>query len=402
MSNKNRAIGSRVISSTVEKVTVEGLNEPIRAAYLPIVENVSGNPECVFWDFELENGQGDWSNESCYFNKTSDGRIVCFCDHLTNFAVIMDYLGQEDDNNKPFQDVLTYISIIGCVISIVCLVITIITFIYFRNLRGKRPQRILVNLCISLLFLYTTFVIGIELTTCYYCCIVVAILLHYFVLTTLFWMLVEAVNMYLKFVLVFYDGIRFFMLKSVFVGWVLPIIPVTIIAVMDYEETYSNKKYCFMTPGHSFFYGLLVISAVVLVINFAIYVKVICRLTCQRKRVMKIKTDKDNELAIRVQNAIAILMLLGLTWIFGFFAIGSSEAVRDFFQLLFCLCNSLQGFFIFLLFCVRCKDVRDVWAYSCCGFGKKPGLYTTTTSRQRYVTDKVTTVSAHSANQNKA
>ncbi|XP_071960614.1 adhesion G-protein coupled receptor G6-like isoform X2 [Antedon mediterranea] len=401
MSNQDRAIGSRVISATVEKVTVEGLYEPIRAAYLPVLEDVSGNPECVYWDFELENGQGDWSNESCYFNKTSDGRIVCFCDHLTNFAVIMDYSGQAGPTTT-FQDALTYISIIGCVISIVCLVITIITFTYFRHLRGKRPQRILVNLCFSLLFLYTTFVIGIELTTCYYCCIVVAILLHYFVLTTLFWMLVEAVNMYLKFVLVFYDEVRFFMLKSVLVGWVLPIIPVTIIAVLDYEDTYSNDEYCFMKPGYPLYFGLLVISAIVLVINFAIYVQIIRRLTC-RRRVTKIKTDKDkmNELAVRVQNAIAIMMLLGLTWIFGFFAIDSSEAVRDLFQLLFCVCNSLQGFFIFLLFCVRRKDVRNSWAYSCCSIGEKPGIFMTTTSRQRYATEK-TTVSGNSVNQSKA
>ncbi|XP_033109223.1 adhesion G-protein coupled receptor G6-like [Anneissia japonica] len=397
MSNKTRTIGSRVISAAVERVTVAGLKEPVRAAYLPVVEGADGNPECVFWDFDLENGQGDWSNEGCVYNETSDGRVVCFCDHLTNFAVILDYSGQAGPTTR-FQDALTYISIIGCVISIVFLVITIFTFMYFKHLRGKRPQRILINLCFSLLFLYLTFVIGIELTSCQNCCIVVAIMLHYFVLTSLSWMLVEAINMYLKFVLIFYEEIRCFMLKSALLGWGVPIIPVAIIASMNYKEIYSNDEYCFMKPSLEFYLGLLVIAAVILIINFVIYVQVIRKLTC-RRRFTKAKSDKDkmSELSVRVQNAIAIMMLLGLTWIFGFLAIDESDTVRDLFQLIFCVCNSLQGLFVFLLFCVRRRDVRDSWAYFCCKIGQKPGQFITTTSKQRYATEK-TSVSANSTN----
>ncbi|XP_033125664.1 adhesion G-protein coupled receptor G6-like [Anneissia japonica] len=395
MTKENRTIGTRVISAAVERVTVAGLKEPVRAAYLPIVKGAGGNPECVFWDFDLENGQGDWSNEGCVYNETSDDRIVCFCDHLTNFAVIMDYSGQAGPTTG-FQDALTYISVIGCVISIVCLVITIFTFMYFKHLRGKRPQRILLNLCFSLLFLYLTFVIGIELTKCYSCCIIVAIMLHYFVLTSLFWMLVEAINMYLKFVLVFYEEIRCFMLKSVILGWGVPIIPVAIIASINYEEIYSNDEYCFMKPGLEFYLGLLAIAAVILIINSVIYIQVIRQLTCRRK-LTKVKTDKNkmSEVSVRVQNAITIMMLLGLTWIFGFLSIDSSDAVRDLFQLIFCVCNSLQGFFVFLFFCVRRRDVRNSWAYFCCKVGQKPGQFITMTSKQRYATEK-TLVSANS------
>ncbi|XP_033099300.1 adhesion G-protein coupled receptor G2-like [Anneissia japonica] len=377
MSNENRTIGSQVIYAAVETVIVEELKEPVRVAYLPVVKGAGGNPECVFWDFDLENGQGDWSNEGCDYNETSGGRTVCFCDHLTNFAVIMDYSGQAGPTTR-FQDALSYISSIGCVISIVCLVITIITFMYFKHLRGKRHQRILLNLCFSLLFLYLTFVIGIELTSCYSCCIVIAIMLHYFVLTTLFWMLVEAINMYLQFVLVFYHEIRRFTLKSVLLGWGVPIIPVAIISATKYKGKYFNENYCFMKHGLEFYLGLLAIAAVILIINSVIYIQIIRQLTCRRK-VMKAKTDsiKMSELSVRVQNAIAIMMLLGPTWIFGFLAIDASDTVRDLFQLIFCVCNSLQGFFVFILFCVRQRDVRDLWANFCCSAGEKPSQSTT-------------------------
>ena len=44
---------------------------------------------CVFWDFELQNGVGDWSTEGCIFVGIENDRVVCQCNHLTNFAVLM-------------------------------------------------------------------------------------------------------------------------------------------------------------------------------------------------------------------------------------------------------------------------------------------------------------------------
>ena len=55
------------------------------------------------------------------------------------------------------------------------------------------------------------------------------------------------------------------------------------------------------------------------------------------------------------QNALAISVLLGLTWIFGFLAIDDATFT---FQLLFCLFNAFQGVVVFLMFCLRQEDVR--------------------------------------------
>ena len=50
-------------------------------------------------------------------------------------------------------------------------------------------------------------------------CQVVAALLHYFVLATFCWMAVEALNMYLSFVIVLHKGISKFMIKASLFAW---------------------------------------------------------------------------------------------------------------------------------------------------------------------------------------
>ena len=46
--------------------------------------------QCVFWDVNASNGLGDWSEDGCQHNATlSDGRVVCRCNHLTNFGVLV-------------------------------------------------------------------------------------------------------------------------------------------------------------------------------------------------------------------------------------------------------------------------------------------------------------------------
>ena len=45
--------------------------------------------ECVFWNFTLNDGYGDWSTEGCRKALVNNSRIVCQCDHLTSFAVIV-------------------------------------------------------------------------------------------------------------------------------------------------------------------------------------------------------------------------------------------------------------------------------------------------------------------------
>ena len=45
-------------------------------------------PECVVWNFMTD----DWSSKGCRyvgFEDNTERRLVCECDHLTNFAIIV-------------------------------------------------------------------------------------------------------------------------------------------------------------------------------------------------------------------------------------------------------------------------------------------------------------------------
>lgn len=44
--------------------------------------------KCMYWDFSMPKG-GGWSSKGCTYNGTMQGRDICLCDHLTNFAVLL-------------------------------------------------------------------------------------------------------------------------------------------------------------------------------------------------------------------------------------------------------------------------------------------------------------------------
>ncbi|CAO2621964.1 Adhesion G-protein coupled receptor G4 [Lemmus lemmus] len=65
-----------------------------------------------------------------------------------------------------------------------------------------------------------------------------------------------------------------------------------------------------------------------------------------------------------LRGTISLTFLLGLTWGFAFFAWGP---VRIFFMYLFAICNTLQGFLIFVFYCVMKESVREQWyMHLCC------------------------------------
>ncbi|XP_030852439.1 adhesion G-protein coupled receptor G2-like [Strongylocentrotus purpuratus] len=366
------AVGTRVISATLEGVVNESLPQggEVETAFLEL--NVTRDSEavdnrtCVFWD-KTDLG-GRWSSEGCRREYNPDiNRIRCVCDHLTSFAVLMDVSG---DMGLYALDVL---GMIGCIIFIICLVITLVTYLSTKKLRSKQPQRILINLCFALLGLYLVFVIGIDRRNTTADCVVVGFLIHFFLLSSMSWMLVEAINMYLLFVKVLAATVSYFMRKAALFAYGLPLLVCIVTVAFDNSLYLGDGNYCFVKPGPALFYGVLLIVALLLAANFTIFGIVMQRLSC-RKSVADNKTNQASrgEMWRRVKNAVAISVLLGLTWLFGFLAIGGARVV---FNILFLVLNSLQGFLVFFMFCVRQKEVREQWVrWIHCNFAEvKPG-----------------------------
>ncbi|XP_072025988.1 uncharacterized protein [Amphiura filiformis] len=367
-----RLVGTRVISATIEGLQVYDLapDQPVTSTYLHKQaedENTTlDNFQCAFWDFDLENGQGDWSNEGCRRVETAESdRSICHCDHLTSFAVLIDVHGQ-----KYSALILDVFSTIGCGVSIAALIITLITYLAIKTLRTKIPKQILICLSFTLLCLYIVFLAGVDRTDSYAGCIVVAALLHYLTLSSVTWMGVEAVNLYLLVVKVFNADVSHFMLKASLAAWGAPLIPVILVFAIDTSQ-YVNEHHCFMQPSYAFYFADLLIIFLILIFNCVMFVMIIYKLTCGRKNIGRSSSGDKRQAVTRAITAVAITAILGLTWIFGFLTIIENRASSLAFQVLFCIFNSLQGFFIFLLFCVRPEEIRDEWKkWLACG---KPG-----------------------------
>ena len=122
-------VNSRVVSASLGKGRHVELPYPALLVFRHLnTENVS-NPRCVYWDYTLNY----WSEKGCRRLATNASHTTCECDHLTNFAVLMDiHTTPLSDTHRISLEIITYV---GCGVSIVCLLLAIITFQFFRGLK---------------------------------------------------------------------------------------------------------------------------------------------------------------------------------------------------------------------------------------------------------------------------
>ncbi|XP_071943652.1 adhesion G-protein coupled receptor G7-like [Antedon mediterranea] len=351
-SSKRRPNGPVISFSVPDKPDSISLSEPLTTTFIPAeITEENDNTECVFWDFALENGIGGWSSEGCVLISGSpDGRDrqYCNCDHLTNFAVLMDFYPQDDD---PVLEIITKI---GLALSITGLSLTLLTFATNRNLRKPEPKKILCNLCASLLCLYIVFLAGIDQNKRNeYGCTAVGAILHYFLLSSIFWMTVQAVMMYYLFVKVLNSHVSNFLFKSILFGWGTPAVIVLATIFVDVDEYVDENNHCFLALSRMYV-SVAVPVAIALLFNAMVFILVMHSLFQHGK----FQRQKKNDGIRMLQNAISITLVMGLTWLFGFFAIGEASRINN---LLFCIFNTLQGFLIFVMYCVRNKEVRNYW-----------------------------------------
>uniref|UniRef100_A0A915JBB7 Latrophilin-3 n=1 Tax=Romanomermis culicivorax TaxID=13658 RepID=A0A915JBB7_ROMCU len=352
-SNGNMArkiLASNVITALVPQKTVSSLTDPISMTFIiDRFENYT-NPSCVFWQNYVIDGQagGKWSDDGCKVQTYNRSHVVCACNHLTVFAVLMDVKGI--DLEEVHQVTLTFITYIGCVVSIVALALTLIILSLLRGFSGERAT-IHKNLCFCLLVAELTFLLGISRTDDRLTCGVVAGFLHYFFLASFAWMLLEGFQLYVLFVQVFEtcDDRRrrkcFY-----FFSYGMPLIIVTISLIIDHES-YGTQKHCWLNADNYFVFSFVGPVVVVLIANFMFLIMalvILCKHShswqsnCKKHFSEKSNVDK---FGLWLKAAFVLIFLLGLTWSFGLFYISSEAKLAAY---LFTVLNSLQGVFIFI------------------------------------------------------
>ncbi|KAJ8792985.1 hypothetical protein J1605_003953 [Eschrichtius robustus] len=98
--------------------------------------------------------------------------------------------------NIEMEFTLYIISHVGMIISLVCLTVAIITFLLCRTIRNHNTYLHL-HLCLCLFLAKILFLTGVDKTDNQMGCAIIAGFLHYLFLACFFWMLVEAVMLFL-------------------------------------------------------------------------------------------------------------------------------------------------------------------------------------------------------------
>ncbi|XP_055500924.1 adhesion G-protein coupled receptor G2-like isoform X4 [Leucoraja erinacea] len=368
-------LNSYIIGASVANLSIANLMDPVRILFRNIEPTENDTyVQCVFWDFSKNNGSGGWNSDGCTTESSSSNQTICECDHLTHFGILL-ALSRDFNIDAKNNQILTFITYIGCGLSSILLAVTLVTYLAFDKLRRDYPSKILINLCAALLLLNMTFLIDswISVYNIDGLCIAVAVLLHYFLLVSFTWMSLEAFHMYLALVKVFNTYVHRYMLKFSIIGWGIPIIVIAIVLIIspnnyglgDYDKN-TNSTYdtfCWINDDTTFYVAVVAYFCVMFLLNVSIFIVVMIQF-CRIKNQKQHKNTERNVLQ-DMKSVAGLTFLLGITWGFAFFA---WEPVNIPFMYLFAIFNTLQGAFIFAFHCLSKENVQKQWRrYLCCG-----------------------------------
>ncbi|XP_069724907.1 adhesion G-protein coupled receptor G5 [Phaenicophaeus curvirostris] len=321
---------------------VAGLSRPVEIKFWHDMELDASNATCVFWQpGDGTNSTGSWSREGCE-TMYGEGIIICYCNHLTYFAVLLIPAGAL----SPAQLAsLTHISTVGCSLSAVAILCTLLLGCFFRRWLKDNTTRIHMHLLAALLLLNCTFLLSTPLAAgSEGLCQATAALLHAGLLCALAWMAAEAFHLLLLLVKVYNIYIQHYLLKLCLFAWGLPMLAVAAVFVFKRDtygyhnisssEGYRNMTMCWLTsqPAH---YATLCCAGLILLFNTLVLGRVLIIL-------WKIQRQKEQARKDWV-TVLVLTCLLGTTWGLAFFSFGVLLVPQLY---LFTILNSLQGLFI--------------------------------------------------------
>ncbi|XP_017276797.3 adhesion G-protein coupled receptor G4 [Kryptolebias marmoratus] len=370
-----------VVSASVTNASssIKDLPEDVKVVLYHLTPNkLNKEVDCVFWNFNKNNGNGGWDDYGCRKYNSSSDYTTCLCDHLTHFGVLLDVSRTQADLLN--EQILTIITYIGCGVSSLFLGITVLTYTAFEKLRRDYPSQILINLSLALLGLNLVFLVNSWLSSwgVYGLCVAVASTLHYFLLASFTWMGLEAVNMYFALIKVFNAYVPSYILKFCILGWGIPLVICVMVLIVNREaygsHLYSNTRstlesldnsddFCWLQDDMTFYVSVVAYAALVFLFNIGIFVVVLIQI-----RHMRANSPAGTRRGLMqdLKGVASLTFLLGLTWIVGFLTWGP---VRIVLLYLFSGLNTLQGLFIFLFHCLMKENVRKQWRIHLC-FGR--------------------------------
>ncbi|XP_040204403.1 adhesion G protein-coupled receptor F5-like [Rana temporaria] len=308
------------------------------------------NPECVWYDLVRD----VWNSSGCSTTE-ENGLILCSCNHLTSFSILMGPV-----KNK-FLDIISYI---GVGISLLCLVVTLLieALVWASVIKNKTSyirHVCLVNIAIALLVADIWFIIGaaLENNKGSAACKAAAFFSFFFYLSLFFWMLTTGLILFYRMVYILHDMSRKTMMIIAFLlGYGCPLL-ITIITVASTEPrgTFISSNLCWLDYGSKTFLAFVVPALSIVFINILILIVVIFKL--MRPTVGEKPGREDRKTVIVIAKTMAVLNpLLGTTWGFGLGLL--FDPTNLVIHGIFAALNSFQGLFILISTVLLDQKVR--------------------------------------------
>lgn len=257
-------------------------------------------------------------------------------------------------NSDVLDTVLEYIVDILLALSLFGCFVTVVTFLIFPDMRTY-PIKLIIYLCLSIffaqIFFYLTFYVYDTIF-----CIPCAMILHYFFIADFIWTFCVAFNFYQMIVRRNRDAETLEKLYHL-AAW---LVPMFIVCVIAGTKNYWNRGgYCYMDSGLPIFLGFFLPGLIIVSANSVIFFFIAREIHDTLKSAPKAdKQEKWKEVRVYF----SIFVSIGLSWIFGFIMVFINEAVLQLiFLVLFSVFTPLQGFLIFISYCVNTK-VAIKWA----------------------------------------
>ena len=355
---QNKSVNSHIAQVSFHNVPFKNLSEPVKIILTPLRNN-SGKSVCVYWDFELNHNYGGWSTEGCITESSSEDVVTCSCDHLTSFALLL-----YGEVNEGHTIVLGIITQIGCALSMFGLLMVFLTFVLFDKWRRNLANKVVFNLAVAIFGSLVVFIFGINQTQNDILCRTMAVLLHYFILASFGWMMIEGVILYYRMVKVYNTHMpsRFLWKASIF-SWGLPLLPILALLIYDKSFYGSTNSYnpgtyiCWLSYG-GFLYGFLPPLGLTMSVNAILFYLILRGPAFFGKSNVRSNISERSMLINQFSMVAFAFFLMGFTWLFGLFTIFGFSLT---FSYLFCIFNSLQGFFIFFLQICFAKSSKLEW-----------------------------------------
>ncbi|XP_008060842.1 adhesion G protein-coupled receptor E2-like, partial [Carlito syrichta] len=344
---------SDVNSAFLSNKNTQNLSIPVTFTFShrPVIPGPRQKVFCVFWEHG-QNGCGHWATTGCRMVDTRDSSTTCHCTHLSSFAVLMAYSDVQEED-----PVLTIITYMGLGLSLLCLLLAALTFLLCKAIQNTSTSlHLQLSLCLFLAHLL--FLTAIDRTELKVLCATIAGALHYLYLASFTWMLLEGLHLFLtarNLMVVNYSSMNRLVKKLMFpVGYGVPTVIVAISAVSR-PHLYGTPTRCWLHTHKGFIWTFLGPVCAIFSINLVL---LLMTFWIVKSKLSSLNSDMSTLQNTRMLTfkATAQLFILGCTWCLGLLQVGPAARLMAY---LFTIINSLQGFFIFLVYCLLSQQVRE-------------------------------------------